>query len=294
MNLEKTEVIDENSKPKDKLKAWYLFTDDFIAGTQHLTNEQIGIYIRLLCYNWNKRCNGIPCDSMTYYRIGSCFTESEKASCHKILEQFFIQVGDHFQNERQLQEYLFITKRIDASKKNGKLGGRPKKPSIEPRLEPSTNPPTTTPTPTTTKTKNSYNALFNTFWDKVGNKVSKGIAEKNYIKLDEEWINKPQDLAIMYNNYFNSVADKQFVKQPAFWLSAKKYLDENPKNKSTDKIEQYDMRLKMFTEAVQKKQGSAFIQSYAKKYPYDVSRAIQEGHITKEDAKKYLDMENWV
>ena len=35
--------IDENSKPKEKLKAWYLFTEDFIAGTQHLTNQEIGI-----------------------------------------------------------------------------------------------------------------------------------------------------------------------------------------------------------------------------------------------------------
>ena len=32
--------IDENSKPKEKLKAWYLFTEDFIAGTQHLTNQE--------------------------------------------------------------------------------------------------------------------------------------------------------------------------------------------------------------------------------------------------------------
>ena len=30
--------IDENSKPREKLKAWYLFTEDFIAGTQALTN----------------------------------------------------------------------------------------------------------------------------------------------------------------------------------------------------------------------------------------------------------------
>ena len=41
MNIEETEIIDENSKPKDKLKAWYLYRG-FIAGTQHLTNEQIG------------------------------------------------------------------------------------------------------------------------------------------------------------------------------------------------------------------------------------------------------------
>ena len=35
-----TMFIDENSKPKEKLKAWYLFTEDFIAGTSHLTNEE--------------------------------------------------------------------------------------------------------------------------------------------------------------------------------------------------------------------------------------------------------------
>jgi hypothetical protein len=59
------------------------------------------------------------------------------------------------------------------------------------------------------------------FWDKVNNKVSKGIAEKNYIKLEEEWLNKPQDLAIMYNKYYSSVEDKQFVKQPAFGYQQK-------------------------------------------------------------------------
>ena len=48
-------IITEDSKPKEKLKAWYLFTEDFVAGTQHLNNEQIGIYIRLLCWNWNKK-----------------------------------------------------------------------------------------------------------------------------------------------------------------------------------------------------------------------------------------------
>jgi uncharacterized protein YdaU (DUF1376 family) len=151
--------IEENSKPKEKLKAWYLFTDDFIAGTQHLSNEQVGIYIRLLCWNWNKKCSGIPIDENIYYRIASCISQSEQISCKTIIEQFFIQIKNHYQNERQLQEYLYITRRVEASKLNGKLGGRPvKKPSIEPRVEPSTlpssNPPTPTPTPTTTPKPN--------------------------------------------------------------------------------------------------------------------------------------------
>ena len=131
--------IEENSKPKEKLNAWYLFTDAFIAGTQHLTNEEIGIYIRLLCWNWNKRCSGILNNENTYYRIGNCITDSEKQSCLNILEQFFVLIGSHYQNEKQLQEYLYITRRIETSKENGKLGGRPKKPSHKPRTEPKSN-----------------------------------------------------------------------------------------------------------------------------------------------------------
>jgi len=237
---------------------------------------------------------------MKYYRIASCFTESEKESCHKILEQFFIQVGEHFQNERQLQEYLFITRRMEASKENGKLGGRPKKPSLEPRVKPKVNldetPPTPTTTPTTYPTKTtkiSYNPFFHKFWNKVSNKVSKGIAEKNFVNIEPEWIEKAEELAEMYNKYYSSVEDKQFAKQPAFWLSAKKYLDEQPKSVSSV-VEPYDNRLKVFKEAVRNKKGSSFIAKYAKQHPYDVERAIKEGHFTKEDAINYLDMGSWV
>jgi len=295
------EIIYEDSKPKDKLKAWYLFTNDFIAGTQHLTNLEVGIYIRLLCYNWNKGCSGIPSDNITYYRIASCHTHNEKEACDAVLKEFFVLLESNiYQNERQLHEYLYISRRMIASKKNGKLGGRPKKPSIEPSTQPSTkgnhNPPTPTPTPTYTITKNkvSYSPHFLKFWDLVNNKVSKGTAEKNYIRLEKEWLEKPEELAKMYNEYYSSVEDKQFAKQPAFWISAKKYLDENPKKQSTQKLEQFDMRLKVFKEAIQKKEGSAFVHKFAKQHSYDVQRAIKEGHFTKDEAVKYLDMENWV
>ncbi len=280
-------IIDENSKPREKLKAWYLFTDDFIAGTQHLTNLEVGIYIRLLCWNWNKKCVGIPSDNITYYRIASCHTHNEREACDNVLREFFILMETNkYQNAKQLEEYIYITRRMEASRENGRLGGRPKKPSQ--------NPPTLTTTNTTKQTKISYSPHFLKFWDKVVNKVSKGIAEKNYVKLDEEWLEKPVQLATMYNNYYNSIEDKQFAKQPAFWLSAKKYLDENPKKESTQKVEQFDMRLKIFKEAIQKKEGSAFVHKFAKQHSYDVERAIKEGHFTKDEAVKYLDMENWL
>ena len=283
-------IIDENSKPREKLKAWYLFTDDFIAGTQHLTNLEVGIYIRLLCWNWNKKCVGIPSDNITYYRIASCHTFNEKEACDNVLREFFILMeSNKYQNAKQLEEYFYITRRMEASRENGRLGGRPKKPSQ--------NPPTPTITPTNYPkkiNKITYSPHFLKFWEKVVNKVSKGIAEKNYVKLEEEWLVKPVELATMYNNYYNSIEDKQFAKQPAFWLSAKKYLDENPKKEINQKVEQFDIRLKVFKEAIQKKEGSAFVQKFAKQHPYDVQRAIKEGHFTKDEAVKYLDMENWI
>ena len=277
--------IDENSKPKEKLKAWYLFTEDFIAGTSHLTNEEIGIYIRLLCWNWNKRCVGLPKNINTIKRIASCFTDSEKLSCENIVNQFFVEMDDHYQNERQLQEYLYIRKRIDASKVNGKLGGRPKKPSQ--------NPPTPTSTSTNTST-NKYSPNFNKFWDKIVNKVSKGIAEKNFNKVEKEWLEKPEELADMYNSYYDSVKDKEFAKQPAFWLSAKKYLDVMPK-KNYDfgiRISKDEDRIKMFTDAIKDKKVTRFIKDYAVKNKEIIDMGIRKGFLTKEQAINDLGMKN--
>ena len=283
-------IIYENSKPKEKLKAWYLFTEDFVAGTQHLSNEEVGIYIRLLCFNWNKRCSGIPNDSSTQYRIANCFTDNEKKSCDNVLQEFFVLVNDKYQNERQLQEYLYISRRMEASKENGKLGGRPKKPSDNLDKTPLPH----TPTPTAKQTKVSYTPLFLKFWEKIANKVSKGTAEKNYMKLEKEWIEKPEELAEMYNKYYKSVEDKQFAKQPAFWLSAKKYLDEQPKAQSTEKVDLYPLRLKDYKKVVAEKMSRNYVSQQALQHIDEVQRAIKEGEFSKDDAEKYLDLRGWL
>ena len=143
-------------------------------------------------------------------------------------------------------------------------------------------------------TKINYSPHFLKFWEKVVNKVSKGIAEKNYLKLDKEWLEKPVELATMYNNYYNSIDDKQFAKQPAFWLSARKYEDEEPKKVNNEKISQYEYRLEMFKKAILNNHNSKFVKKYAQSHSYDVRRAIEEGHFTKEQAIKHLDMKGWL
>ena len=287
-------IIHENSKPTQKMKAWYLFTEDFIAGTQHLSAQSLGIYIRLLCFNWNKRCAGIPKDKETQYRIASCFSNSECSSCDNVIKEFFVLVNDHYQNERQLQEYLYISRRMEASKQNGKLGGRPKKPSTEPSNNLDKTPLTPTPTPSPKQTKVSYAPLFLKFWEKVANKVSKGTAEKNYMKLEDEWIEKPEELAEMYNKYYKSVEDKKFAKQPAYWLSAKKYEDEKPKVPSTDKVDMYSFRLKEYKKVIQEKKSRNYVSQWAVHNLWEVEKAIKESEFTKEEAETYLDLKGWL
>ena len=287
-------IIHENSKPTQKMKAWYLFTEDFVAGTAHLSAQSLGIYIRLLCFNWNKRCSGIPKDKETQYRIASCFTNSECSSCDNVIKEFFVLVNDHYQNERQLQEYLYISRRMEASKQNGKLGGRPKKPSTEPKDNLDKSPLTPTPTPSPKQTKVSYAPAFLKFWDKIANKVSKGTAEKNYMKLEKEWIEKPEELAVLYNKYYKSIDDKQFAKQPAFWLSAKKYLDEKPKSQSTEKVDLYPLRLKDYKKVVSEKMSRNYVSQQALQHIAEVEKAIKDGEFSKNDAELYLDLRGWL
>ena len=182
---------------------------------------------------------------------------------------------------------------MEASKQNGKLGGRPKKPSTEPKANLDKTPLPLTPTPTAKQTKVSYAPSFLKFWEKVANKVSKGTAEKNYMKLEDEWIEKPEELAEMYNKYYKSVEDKKFAKQPAYWLSAKKYEDEKPKAQSTEKVDLYPLRLKEFKKVVAEKMSRNYVSQQALQHIDEVQRAIKEGEFSKDDAELYLDLRGW-
>ena len=274
--------IEESSKPKEKLKAWYLFTEDFIAGTQHLTNEEIGIYIRLLCWNWNKKCTGIPNNKKIYYRIANCITVDEQVSCETIIKEFFNLVNDHYQNERQLEEWLYITKRIEASKINGRLGGRPKKPSE--------NPPTLTLTPTINK--NIYNDSFNRVWDKID--IKRGSKHRAYEEYKKAIKSTTEDVIIKtYNNLIYNTEDKKFVPHFNKWLKDKRWEEViERKEKFVISKDPFESRIKMFVDAIKDGKVTRFLKRFAIQHKPDIDKGIKLGYLTKEEAIKELGMEN--
>ena len=97
----------------------------------------------------------------------------------------------------------------------------------------------------------------------------------------------------MYNSYYNAIDDKNFAKQPAFWLSAKKYLDEKPKkNYNFGVINQDEQRLQMFTDAIRDKKVTRFIKDWALKNKDVIDMGIRKGLITRDQAINDLEMAN--
>ena len=73
-----------DGKEINKFHALQLFTDTFAAETVHLTNEEVGIYIRLLCFAWTK--NAKPFTTQSAYRICQCQSKECEGNVYKILE----------------------------------------------------------------------------------------------------------------------------------------------------------------------------------------------------------------
>jgi uncharacterized protein YdaU (DUF1376 family) len=225
--------VSEKSKPSEKLKAWYLFTDDFVAGTQHLTPLELGCYVRLLVWNWNKRCRGIPDNAEMHNRICSAHNELEQEAVGDVINEFFNLIIDNdniennrWQNARQLQEWLYINKRIDNARENGKKGGRPKNPDHNPEETP-------LPLPHT-PTNNNNNILFeNEIWDKITIKRgSKEKAFKAWNKLNNKIDNNL--LVNKFNELINNTEDKKFVPHLSTWINDKRWEEALEFNKTND------------------------------------------------------------
>jgi uncharacterized protein YdaU (DUF1376 family) len=72
--------------------AFLFYTSDFLTGTMFMTNEQIGIYMRLLC---SQHQHGGIIDKVTF---------NSMVSTHDIIRSKFIECEDGFYNERLMQE----------------------------------------------------------------------------------------------------------------------------------------------------------------------------------------------
>ena len=205
-------------KVVDKFHALQLFTDTFAAETVHLTNEAIGIYIRLLCFNWTK--NTKPLKQKEAYRICQCRSKECEAIVDLVLNEFFI-VGKKgedfiFTHKRLVKEYDYLTAKYKKKSEAGKLGmeiryGSVSNKSLTPIPRPIPN--------------NIYIDDFNKFWNLLRiKKGSKKLAQQKFLKECQG--QSPEEIAEAFNRYRAEVKDKQFVAHVSTWLRQRRFEDE--------------------------------------------------------------------
>jgi len=141
--------------------------------------------------------------------------------------------NEQIKNKRCSKEIIASKERHEKAKKGAEA--RWGKPSISDAN--ATHMPSNTQYLKPNTYKNNIYIHFDKFWDDICYKVSKGQARKNYLKISKDWIEKPEELSTLYNQYYNALKDKEFAQHPSTWLNAEGFLNEDSTVKEKTKEE---------------------------------------------------------
>jgi uncharacterized protein YdaU (DUF1376 family) len=197
------------------------YTSDFLSGTFTMSNEQVGMYIRLLCLQHQK----------------GKLTEKDMLSICRAYDvdiwSKFKNENGAFYNERMYNETVRRQKFSESRRNNAKST---KNESTSKAYAKHMETETENETITINKTKAKIEILdskFEEWWLWYDYKVSKDKAKKSWNKLNEN----EKDLALQsVQAYVQSTPDKTYRKHPTTYLNQKCFNDEiinrNTKNQS--------------------------------------------------------------
>jgi len=200
-----------------KLPSLPLFTDTFSAETVHLTNEQVGMYIRLLCFAWTKK--GKPFTSQSAHTICQCKSVNCELVVNQILDEFFIRGENRnvWTHKRITTEINYLLDYYSKKSQSGKRGVQAKRNFASSE----TQAPIPIPIPIPTN-----NNGFLEFWKNLTIKRgSKKNAEKSYKKECSDF--NPIELAKLFNKQSAKIQDKQFVPHVVTWINGRRFEDED-------------------------------------------------------------------
>ena len=216
------------TKETNKFHALQLFTDTFTAETVHLTNEAIGIYIRLLSFAWTK--NAKPFTTENAYRICQCKTDDCCINVYEVLQEFFILNTEDKENrnkntwtqKRLVHEHEYLTNKYNARAEAGKKGGLAKRDLATSK----TQAPIPIPKPIP---NDKYDSQFEQLWCLLSKKRgSKYKSFQIFIKVDGKIGLSIEDIARIYNNQIREIEDIKFIPHFSTWLSQRRWeIEEN-------------------------------------------------------------------
>ena len=190
---------------------------DFIKDTHFLTNEEIGIYLKLIWLYYDTE-KPLPNSLNTLSMKVNC--RENKADLLGMLETFFILIDDEWHHTRCDKEIAEYTEFCAKQKANGLKGGRPKTTQTKPKQ----NPVVSQDEPKETLTTN-HKPITNNQLKPIEANASKATRLKIEY-LPEEWSMfcrnerpdlEPNKVWDQFKDYWVSVAGSKGVK--ADWLA---------------------------------------------------------------------------
>ena len=236
--------------------------DQFIADTQDLTNEELGVYFRLICYAWKKEAY-LPKDQERLQRIGQ--------NCHPkiiqyLLKQFFIEDDNGFYCKAQKEEFEWVVEKSEKAKV-----------SADKRWE-------KTQSERNANYSNSYNNkyinnLFEEIWSQL--KVKRGTKSeglKAFIKLfKNKEVPEKKYIIEKFNAKCDSVTETKFIPHFSRWLNSEGWTEEL----TVEKKEQDNFGIKIrnkFANLGLWKKGIKTLNDFDD----DILKKYNEGEISKE------------
>ena len=219
-------------KETNKFHALQLFTDTFAAETVHLTNEQVGIYIRLLCFAWTK--NTKPFKSEDAFIICQCKDDKCKSKVEKILNEFFLlsENNNTWTHKRLVQEHSYL---VDKYKKRSIAGKKGAQSRYWNGTSSNANGKLIAPIPSPSPKPNKYiyGESFERLWDKLDiRRGAKYNAHKEFVKIEGDVGITIESLAETYNRQMKDV-DAKFVPHFSTWLHQRRWeIDEKDERRS--------------------------------------------------------------
>ena len=217
------------TKETNKFHALQLFTDTFTAETVHLTNEKVGIYIRLLSFAWTK--NTKPFTTESAFRICHCMNDQCCINVYEVLEEFFKverECDDRnlktWYHKRLVYEHEYLTDKYKRRSEAGQKGGRARVENASSKNQ------APIPIPKPIPNNNIYDESFERLWK--GLKIKRGSkfkAYKEFNKINVEEITNEQ-MARIYNNQIKAIEDNKFVPHFSTWLSQRRWEMEDENN----------------------------------------------------------------
>jgi len=239
--------------------------DNFIADTVNLTNEELGLYFRLLCYAWKNEAT-LPNDMDRLKRI--CQNADEKM-INYILATYFRSDDKGFYSKAQREELGWVQERTEKLRRaSNKRWG--KDIQMDNQMDSSHN----------KSNKYNYNEdIFNNIWSKLNHKTGiKQQAFKVFDKLQD--MPEPNVLVDKWNDYCSSIDDKKFIQHFRTWLNNKGW--ENEPQKQEIKNEFGIMTRDPFTNLSSWQKGFRTLNDTDQ----DIVEAYRQGKVSKEAMDK--------